>query len=97
MLRDAHIALWDSIESCLIHSSSDSSIREVVPHDIAALVRQYPIKAIYCNGQASYKYYRRYQEKQVGIKAVVLPSSSPANARMSLEMLIEAWGKIIVQ
>ena len=29
-----HIALWDVIESCTIHGSSDSSIRDVKANDI---------------------------------------------------------------
>ena len=34
----------------------------------------------FCNGAKSYEYYRKYQEKETGRKAVKLPSTSPANA-----------------
>ena len=55
LLHKHHIALWDTIYSCDIVGSSDSSI-----------------------------------------KNVVLPSTSPANAAFSLERLIDAWQKLIV-
>ncbi len=35
--------------------------------------------------------YIKYIEPVTGIKAVVLPSTSPANAVWSLERLIEVW------
>ena len=36
-------------------------------------------------------YYEKYLEPVTGIKAAVLPSSSPANAAWSLSALTEAW------
>ena len=35
LLRN-HIAVWDTIHSCSIEGSSDSSIRDVVPNDLAS-------------------------------------------------------------
>jgi len=97
MLLSNHIALWDTIQSCIITGSSDSSIREVEVNDIAGLIESTHISRIYCNGNTSYKYYHRYIEKQTGIKAETLPSSSPANASYSLERLIEVWGRLLTR
>lgn len=90
MLLDHHIALWDSIHSCTIHGSSDSSIRDVIPNDIESLIAGTKITDIYCNGQSALKYYKKYQKK-LNIEAQLLPSTSPANAQYSLERLIKIW------
>ena len=54
-----------------------------------------PIERIFCNGNTSLKYYRRYNEPLLGRPAVVLPSTSPANAAWSLQRLAEAWRVIL--
>lgn len=94
MLHRNHIALWDAIYSCDIIGSSDSSIKNVVPTDLQPILAASRIRRIYCNGAASGKYYRKYQEKLLGIEAVILPSTSPANAAYSVEHLTEIWRQI---
>ena len=89
------IALWDSIESCTITGSSDASIREAKPNDIARLIRQTGIQRIYCNGQQSYKLYQKYCAGSCGLNAVPLPSTSPANAAWTLDRLAAAWKVIL--
>lgn len=69
-----HIALWDTIASCEIEGSSDSSIRGVVPNDLTPILRGADIRQIYCNGGTSYQYFRRYQQQLTGREAVKLPS-----------------------
>lgn len=89
-----HIAMWDTIYSCDIKGSSDSSIKNVVPTDLKTIVDNSKITRVFCNGRTSGKYYHKYQEKILGIQAVELPSTSPANAAWQMDRLIEAW-KII--
>ena len=89
------IALWDSIESCLITGSSDASIREAKPNDISCLLRQTSIQRIYCNGQQSWRMYQKYCASLCGMQAIALPSTSPANAAWSMAKLAEAC-KIIL-
>ena len=96
MILNHGLALWDVIGSCEIVGSSDSSIREAVPNNIAMLLNKSNIKKIYVNGKTAEKYYVKYIEPEIGIKAVCLPSTSPANAAWSLERLIAAW-KIVIQ
>ena len=95
LILSNHFALWDSIGSCTIAGSSDSSIRDVVPNDLRIIVDHAPIERIFCNGATSLKYYRRYNEPLLGRHAKLLPSSSPANAAWSLESLIDAWRVIL--
>ena len=86
-----HLALYDVIEECDIRGSSDSSIRSVVPADLGPVLRGSKVRRIFVNGQTAEKYYEKYLEPVTGIKAIVLPSTSPANAAWSLERLAEAW------
>ena len=55
------------------------------------------IRKIYANGKLAEKLFSKYQEKKVGIKAIGLPSTSPANAAYSLERLVEIWSEQIKQ
>jgi hypoxanthine-DNA glycosylase len=94
MLLEHHIAVWDVIASCEITGSSDSSIREVVPNDLSAILSAADIRAIYANGTKSYELYLKYIYPVNGIMAHKLPSTSPANAGYSLERLTAAWEEI---
>ena len=87
------IALWDAIEECDIIGASDSSVKNVVPTDIPALLTQTRVERILCNGALSKKIYDKYQMERTKIPAIRMPSTSPANAAWSLERLVEAWSK----
>jgi len=91
MLLKNHIAIWDVIDSCDIIGSSDSSIKHVVPADIAGILTKTNITRIFANGKTAGNLYKKFSENSTGIPAVVLPSTSPANAAYSLEKLIEVW------
>ena len=88
------IALWDTIRSCTITGSSDSSIRDVVPNDLSVILNNSRVKTVYCNGAASYKLYQKYIYPINKIKAEKLPSTSPANAAWSMDRLEKAWSVI---
>ena len=95
MLLANHIALWDVIASCRIEGSSDSSIRDVQPTELGAILNAAPIQAVFCNGQTAFRLYGRYQETKTGLAAVCLPSTSPANAAYSVPRLVESWSAIL--
>ena len=90
-----HVALWDTIYSCDIVGSSDSSIRSVVPTDLRPILAASGVKRIFCNGRTSGLYYKKYQEKVLHIEATVLPSTSPANAAWTMDRLMDAWRVIL--
>lgn len=94
LLLKHHIALWDVIASCDIAGSSDSSIRNVVPNDISYIIKRSRIQKIYANGKKAKQLYDRYLEKEVGMEAVALPSTSPANAAFGMERLSACWSVI---
>lgn len=88
-----HLALFDVCASCEIKGSSDASIKEVVPNDLSEILKVSQIKVIFLNGETASKLYKKYM-KDISIPTITLPSTSPANATFSLEMLIEKY-KII--
>lgn len=91
MLLRHGIALWDVIASCEITGSSDASVRNAVPVEIARVTGSASIRRVICNGALAGKLYRRYLQPLLGIEAAVMPSTSPANAAWTLPRLIEAW------
>ncbi len=94
-LLEHHIALWDVIDSCDIIGSSDSSIKNVIPTDLTKILSVSPIRNIYVNGKTAKRLYDRFSESVTGIKAICLPSTSPANAMFSLEKLVNEWRIIL--
>lgn len=91
-----HIALWDVIDSCEIKGSSDVSIENVKANDLTKILQTAEIRAIFCNGAASKKWYDKLLRDSLGREAIQLPSTSPANARSSLAELTQRYGAAIL-
>ena len=89
-----HIAMWDTLPACDLRGASDTSIRNPVANDLPWLIAQTQVRAVFCTGATSYKYYKKLCQPQTGIEAVCLPSTSPANAAWSKERLIQAYSVI---
>ena len=90
------VALWDVIAQCEIVGSSDASITNVLPNDLSVILNAADIRAVFCNGNTSYTYYNKYCREQTGREAVLLPSTSPANARWTREKLAGMWGAALL-
>ena len=88
------LALWDVIGQCEIEGSADSTIRDVTANDLSVILENSKVDRIFVNGKTAEKYYNKYTYPKTGIKAICLPSTSPANAAWSFERLVEAWGVI---
>ena len=91
-----HLALWDTIASCEITGSSDASITNVVANDLSPILRAADIRAVFCNGGTSYRWYKKLLRDTLGREAKLLPSTSPANAQWTLPRLTEAWKRAIL-
>lgn len=89
-----NIALWDVLASCDINGASDASIKNPEPNNICMLLENSKIEKIFTTGMKAYSLYKKLCFKDTGIEAVLLPSTSPANARMSLAELVSAYGAI---
>ncbi len=94
LILSNNLALWDVIAQCEIEGSADSTIKDVKANDLGIIISNSCIDRIIVNGKTAEKYYNKYTLPKTGIKAICLPSTSPANAAWSLEKLVEAW-KII--
>ncbi|MGN0032117.1 MAG: DNA-deoxyinosine glycosylase [Candidatus Gastranaerophilaceae bacterium] len=99
ILLNNNIALWDTIKSCKREGSLDSDIQNEKPNNIRKLLKMYPnIETICLNGNKSYsafkKYFPDFLEKYTCHK---MPSTSPANARYSLDALTKEWSKIVLK
>ena len=91
LLRN-NIALYDVIYECDICGSSDASIKNVIPIDIKSILKKYPnVQKIYLTGKKSKELFEKYLKPICPIPAIGLPSTSAANASMSLETLVEQY------
>lgn len=90
LLRKNKIALYDVVYSCSIKNSDDSKIKNVVPTNIAQLIENSNIKKIFLNGSKAYELFLKYNPSLVSM-AYKLPSTSSANAKYSLDKLVEEF------
>lgn len=80
-----NIALFDVIKSCDINSSSDSSIKNIVPNNISTILKETKIEVIFTTGKKAYDLYNKHIFPKTKIEAVYLPSTSPANCPKGIE------------
>lgn len=95
LLKKYHIALWDVLASCTIEGSSDQSIRNPICNDLSIILNHSSIKKIYTTGQKAYDLYQKYCYPKTKIEAILLPSTSPANAAYSFDKLVNAYAQIM--
>ena len=91
-LRRHKIALFDVVKSCEIVGSSDSSLKVIEVNDIGKLIENTEIEKILLNGKKAFEIYEKHI-KIDNVKHFYLPSSSPANAFYSLDMLVSEYRK----
>ena len=94
-LLSHHIAIYDAAISCEIEGSSDAKMGKIVPVNIKPIFKTANITQVYANGGKAYEICKKYLEDGI-IKAtknevIKLPSTSPANAKFSLERLMCEW------
>ena len=97
-LLSHHIAIYDAAISCEIVGSSDAKMTAVTPANLEPIFKTTNITQVYANGGKAYEICKRYLEDEI-IKAtknevIKLPSTSPANAKFSLDKLANEWSVI---
>lgn len=96
VLKKNKIALWDVIDSCERKGSLDSAIINEEANEIKKLLLLHPnIRAIFCNGQKSYKNLQKILGKDFDLPIIVLPSTSPANAGIKYADKVLSWRKLL--
>lgn len=86
-----NIALWDVLSSCTIKGASDASITDAQPNDLSQILQKAPIEALFTTGTKAGQLYHKLCEPSIKIPCTVLPSTSPANSRVSLSKLCEIY------
>jgi TDG/mug DNA glycosylase family protein len=93
-LTEHRIALWDILSGCCREGSADVQIRKPVFNDLAAFLRAHPsIRLVALNGNTAGRYYHQMTISTL-VPSVILPSTSPANARVSFPEKVSAWSII---
>jgi hypoxanthine-DNA glycosylase len=95
-LRARGLGLWDVYESCRREGSLDGSIEEARMNDLASLRQRAPgLVLVAHNGGESAR--SMAAVRALGVEALRLPSSSPANASWSFERKLAAWRAAFVR
>jgi hypoxanthine-DNA glycosylase len=95
------LAVWDVVAACERVGSGDERIEKAVINDFAALVKATPrLRRVCFNGLAAAKLGRPVFEALNaagggGFEILVLPSTSPRNARMTLKEKTRIWKQAI--
>ena len=93
VLLENRIALWDVCMTCEIRKSADSTIRKAVYNDIAGLLGETRIRAVFFNGARAEQLFERYVREtgaEIDLPRTRLPSTSPAHA-VPFEMKLQMW------
>ncbi|MDY2777736.1 MAG: DNA-deoxyinosine glycosylase [Collinsella sp.] len=97
-LLDRRIALWDVLASCRIEGASDASISDPIPNDLSPILDAATIELVCTTGGKAAALCKRFHRRELarrGIELSHLPSTSPANARMSLDDLVVAYERAL--
>ena len=94
----SRIAIYDAAISCEIKGSSDAKMTAVEPANLEPIFKTANITQVYANGGKAYEICKKYLEDEIlkATKNVVikLPSTSPANAKFSIDKLASEWSAI---
>ena len=86
--------LWDVLGACEREGSLDSAIRKPAANDFARLRELCPLlETVGFNGQTSGKFAPQFAAE--GYRTVVLPSTSPAHASLTLAEKLKRWSVLL--
>ena len=89
------IALWDVIHTCRREGSADMRIRDPVYNDLPGFLTAHPtIRLVVLNGTAAGRFWHTATGSSplpVWTSVLILPSTSPANARIPIAEKIRNW------
>jgi hypoxanthine-DNA glycosylase len=88
------VGLWDVLGACEREGSLDSAIRKPAANDFARLRALCPLlETVGFNGQTSGKFAPQFAAE--GYRTLVLPSTSPAYASLTLAQKLEQWKMLL--
>lgn len=97
-LLTRRIAIYDAAISCEIKGSSDAKMTAVKPANLEPIFSGACVVQVFANGGKAYEICKKYLEDEI-LKAtknavIKLPSTSPANAKFSIDKLTSEWSAI---
>lgn len=95
MLLSAYIGLWDVAHSAIRKGSADIQICDEEPNDIRSLIERNPrLHTIAFNGRKAEAMFRKHFPQTPDVRCLLMPSTSPANAGKTLDLLVKDWSRI---
>ena len=95
-----NLALWDVLARCQIEGAAESSIKHEIPNDFTEIFANSKIRHVFFTGKTAESLWKKHcaniYEKQFGLTCTCLPSTSPANARFTMEKLIEEYREVLI-
>lgn len=98
LLLKNRIGLWDVLHSANRNGSLDSNIQNEELNDFKQLFETFPqIKVIIFNGKKAADYFSWKEKHNSKLKYFILPSTSSANTRKSLETKMNEWHTALIK
>lgn len=101
-LTTAGFGAWDVLASCERPGSLDANIKRQSeqPNNIPKLIKNHPeLQTIACNGRTAHQLFLRHIARhwntELSFNLVLLPSSSPAMASLSLREKFTRWQELL--
>lgn len=99
LLLDNQIALWDVLKTCEREGSLDASIQVASEeaNDLVGFLSQHSqIRTLCFNGQKAFNSFRKHllklaPELAESYELITLPSTSPANASVPMDIKVARW------
>lgn len=100
LMLEHDILLWDVLSHCHRNGSLDSAIRHPEANDFSWVFSGHTqLSGVLFNGQAAFNLFKKqvlpYQPVPDTLKQIALPSTSPANARLSFDQKYTHWSKVL--
>jgi len=100
-LKDNGMGVWDVLRSCERVGAADRNIRNPAANNFQQFFGQYSrIRKVRFNGRKAEELLRRLVTKTIElpqIEYIILPSTSPANTRTTVNQKITAWQNPLVE
>jgi hypoxanthine-DNA glycosylase len=96
LLINNKIGVWDVVREAKRIGSLDTNIVGEVPNDVDNFISRHKnLKVIGFNGTKALKLFDKYFKRREHLKYIQLPSSSPANARITFDEICEKWRELL--
>jgi len=95
LARANKIAIWDVLASCSITGADDSSIQDIVVNDFTELFATADIQTVFTTGKKATDLFKKHCAAKYGFEPIYLPSTSPANCKMSQQELTSTYRIIL--